>query len=109
MKFKKIITGVIFLFSIVMIVTSIGITSIDLSKGKNLIMLNITEPFYVETLIKLNPSIEVVSYIENNESIGYVNVYGGIGKNFIMREGTEYEIIVSDNAGLVLPYESLEG
>jgi len=107
MKFKKTSAGIIFLFLVVMVVSSIGISSIDLAKGKNIIKLNVTEPFYVETLVKLNPNIEVVSYKDNNKSLGYVNVYGGIGKNFIMREGIEYEIIVSDDTNLVLPNKDM--
>ena len=75
---------------------------ISLKKGKNVVELNVTDFFYVKTLIKLNPDIEVVSYVEDGKSIGYVNLFSGIGDNFIVYEG-EYEIIVSEDTGLILP------
>ena len=59
-------------------------SSIELIKGSNQIEFNISEPFYVTTLIKLNPKIETVSYEDEKNSVGYVNVHEGIGKNFII-------------------------
>jgi len=76
---------------------------LNLSKGKNFVVFNFTEPFYAETLIKLNPSIEAISYTENNKTIGYVNVFGGVGKNFIIQKNKKYEIIVKENSTLILP------
>jgi len=89
------------LFSIVLI-SSQGIFSKELEKGKNVVMINLSRPIYAETLINLNPDIEAISYSENNRTIGYVNVLGGIGQNFIV-ENREYEIIVSKDINLVLP------
>lgn len=105
-KFKRIfiIAFIVFLFLILsfIIISSQNIFSADLVKGKNYIQLNVTEPFYVETLVKLNPTIEVISYKEGNETIGYVNVFNGVGKNFII-ENREYEIVVKENTNLIIP------
>jgi len=83
-------------------VFSESVNKIDLNKGKNFIKFNKTD-FYVETLVKLNPSIESVSYTENNKTVGYVNVFGGIGRNFVI-EDREYEITAKKNLTLALPY-----
>lgn len=73
-----------------------------LYQGKNIVEFNITNFFYVETLIKLNPEIEVVSYIQEGKSMGYVNFLHGIGENFIV-ENNVYEIITRKDTILVLP------
>ena len=69
---------------------------------KNYVELNVSNGFYAETLIKLNPDIEAISYKEDNETIGYANVFGGVGKNFVVESRT-YEIIVKENINLILP------
>ena len=99
--------NILFLFGILLVFLSCFILisskeSIVLVEGKNTVRLNITDPFYVETLVKLNPKIEAVSYSEGDITVGYVNVFNGIGKNFVM-ENREYEIIVSENVSLILP------
>lgn len=100
-EFFLILTSLIFLLSLILI-SSQETFSFELEKGKNKVHINSSEPIYVETLIKLNPEIEAISYSENNRSRGYVNVFGGLGENFIV-EDREYEIIVSKNTNLVLP------
>jgi len=89
------------LFSIILI-SSQGIFSKELREGKNILRINLSEPIYVETLIKLNPDIEAVSYQENNKTVGYANVFGGIGENFVVID-RDYEVIVSKDINLVLP------
>jgi len=104
MKIKSVffLVGILLVFSSgVMLISSKG-SGIKLVEGKNVVLLNITSPFYVETLVKLNPKIEAVSYSEGNVTIGYVNVFKGIGENFVV-ENREYEIVVSKNISLVLP------
>ena len=76
MKNRAVFVFFVLLFvlgSIVIIISNEG-DSINLEQGKNKIILNVSEPFYVKSLIKLNPDIEVVSYEENGESKGYVNI-----------------------------------
>jgi hypothetical protein len=84
------------------VISSKDFFSFDLKKGKNYIAFNLTQPFYVKTLIELNPNIEAVSYRQGNGTYGYVNAFNGIGKNFII-ENKEYEIIVNQDTNLVLP------
>lgn len=104
MRFKKfMIILVIFVIFVGSFITISSKDAVELVKGKNHVELNISQPFYVETLMKLNPSIEVASYQAGEETIGYVNVFKGVGKNFIVDTG-EYEIIVKENTTLVLPY-----
>ncbi len=86
----------------VIVISSQGVTSVSLTKGKNYVNLNLSEPIYVKTLIKLNPDIEAISYEENNQTIGYVNVFGGIGEDFIV-ENRDYEIIAGKNLTLIIP------
>jgi hypothetical protein len=95
--------AVAFIFASSLIaISSQSVFSTDLQKGKNLIYINLSEPVYAETIVKLNPEIEVISYTEGNQTFGYVNVFQGIGENFAVEE-REYEIIVSKDTGLVLP------
>jgi len=91
------------IFSLICVFSE-SINSLNLFDGKNFIELNFTEPFYAESFVKLNPSIEVISYTENNETIGYINIFGGIGDNFIIQKNKKYEVIVKGNSNLVLPY-----
>ena len=91
----------ILLLSIILI-SSQNIFSADLKKGRNTLIINLTSPIYAETLVKLNPEIQTISYRENNQTTGYVNFYGGIGENFII-ESREYEIVVSKDINLILP------
>lgn len=93
---------VIFVLFSIMLISSQDIFSKELKQGKNFVVINLSEPIYVETLVNINPDIEAVSYFENNQTIGYVNVLGGIGENFVI-ENKEYEIIVSKDVNLVLP------
>jgi hypothetical protein len=76
--------------------------SASLVEGKNKVRINLSEPIYAETLIKLNPDIEAISYMEGNRTIGYVNVFDGIGTDFIVAD-REYEIIVNKSINLILP------
>jgi hypothetical protein len=104
MKNKKIL----FMFVILILgfyiitISSKDVDSIPLIKGKNHVPLNLSEPIYVKTFIDMNPQIEAISYQENNETIGYVNVFDGIGMDFILEE-REYEIIVSKDINLIVP------
>jgi len=106
MKIKKIREIFILFFFIAIfsfiLISSEDISSRELTKGKNNLTLNLTELIYVETLIKLNPDIDAISYRKEETTIGYVNFLGGIGENFVV-ENREYEIIVSKNIDLVLP------
>lgn len=95
------ITIALILFSLILI-SSQDIYSADLKKGKNTLYINISQPIYAKTLIKLNPCIEVISFKENNQTIGYINIYNGLGENFVV-EQREYEVIVSKDTNLILP------
>jgi hypothetical protein len=104
MKNKKIL----FMFIIlvlglyIIVISSKDVSLIPLAKGKNQVSLNLSEPVYVKTFIDMNPEIEAISYQEDNETVGYVNVFEGIGRNFILKEG-EYEIIVGKDVNLIVP------
>lgn len=66
---------------------------INLIEGKNVVNTSSElTPIYVEDLIKLFPEIATISYTENQEEKGYVNVFGGIGENFAIMPNTTYEI-----------------
>ncbi len=84
-------------------VGSIGISSTNLLHGKNQVRFNLTEPFYAKDLVKWNPSISVASYIEDNKTIGYVNLFNGIGENFMIENYKYYEIILNENISLFIP------
>src|SRR3989344_7331194 len=62
--------------------------------GKNYVTFDM--PKNVADLVKKNPDIEYASYhdVFLDETIGYVNVFGGLGKNFVLNPGKIYEIHV---------------
>jgi hypothetical protein len=95
---------IISIFSIIRVYSSDSY-SIELKEGKNYINLSLNEQLYVSQLVKSNPSISVVSYIRDNKTIGYVNLYNGIGEDFLIENGVEYEIISNKNIPLVFPQE----
>ncbi|HLC78293.1 MAG TPA: hypothetical protein VJH92_04155 [Candidatus Nanoarchaeia archaeon] len=100
LKIFVVVLGVI-VFSLVF-VKSLNQEGISLIEGKNNLYINNSFPVYASNLIKLNPLIEVVSHNVGNETIGFVNFYGGVGKDFVIQEGF-YEIIVSHNTTLIFP------
>ena len=104
---KNKLAFIVFAFLFAFALSFIAISSKDafsasLAEGKNQVRINLSEPIYAETLIKMNPDIEAISYMEENRTIGYVNVFEGVGKNFAVTD-REYEIIASKRTGLVLP------
>jgi len=107
MKLQKIIGGLILLSLIFIILAEMGFAKdegqkISLEKGKNYVTINNT--IYVQELIRINPEIESISYIDSflNQSIGYVNVFGGVGKNFVIVPEQVYEISVKKNMSLII-------
>ena len=102
--FSLIILASFFLFFTVSKIGSVSDnTGTILLAGDNNISFNVTSPFYAGDLVKLNPSIEVVSYNNGSRDIGYVNAFGGIGNNFEIGNGINYEIFVSENTTLIIP------
>jgi hypothetical protein len=73
-----------------------------LSKGRNFVVFE--DYIYVSKLIYMNDLIEAVSYYDSysQESVGYVNIFGGIGNDFLIIPGREYEIFVKEETKLVL-------
>ena len=72
-----------------------------LGKGKNKVIF--PESVKVKTakdLLLAIPAADAVSYFDNetNETVGYVSAFGGIGKNFAIVPGKEYEISVRRDA-----------
>jgi hypothetical protein len=63
----------------------------ELNKGKNEICLNYSLG-YASELVKIHPEIETITYVQENKTIGYVNILGGIGKDFLIEENKTYEI-----------------
>jgi len=97
------IFAIILLFTLTLVIVSSTTDQSNMIPGKNHVMFNLTEPFYVKDLIKWNPQISVVSFSKENKTIGFVNLYNGVGDDFIIENNQEYEIILSKNIYLVLP------
>jgi len=87
------------------VIAEISQGEIALVRGKN--YLTFDQTFFVSELVLLNPEIEYVSYYDDflHKSIGYVNVFGGVGSNFVVKLDKIYEISVSKNMSLILPQE----
>jgi hypothetical protein len=65
---------------------------LELNSGRNYITINSSEFVSAKDFLLKNTNIEMISYTEGNKTIGYVNVLGGIGKNFMLEDGKIYEI-----------------
>ena len=81
----------------------LGGDGVKVTEGKNIVSFNISSPFRVSSLVELNPEIEVVSYQASEGTEGFVNLFGGIGKDFEIQSGVDYEIYSSQNTTLILP------
>jgi O-glycosyl hydrolase len=71
--------------------------NIEIKKGKNNLTIPLTTYIDAKTLTEIYPEIEVISYEKNGKSIGYVNVFNGIGKNFVLESNKTYEVISNKN------------
>ena len=73
-------------------------SKIQLLQGENEILIpEYISPFYVHDLIKAYPEILTVTYFKFGEEKGYVNIFGGVGENFIIYSNQTYNITVSKN------------
>ena len=96
-----------FLLMIALIIFSTAITfaelisdnsdsKIQLLEGENQVLIpEDVSPFYVKDLTMAYPEILTVTYFQFEEEKGYVNIFGGIGDNFIIYANTTYNITVS--------------
>jgi hypothetical protein len=102
-----------FLLTLVFVILIFGISGIiiaeefkegiKLSEGKNIINLSFEfSPLYVKDLVLIYPEISTVTYNESNQEWGYVNVFGGIGENFVIYPNKTYEITVKQEVNLNL-------
>ncbi|GBE20030.1 hypothetical protein BMS3Abin17_00762 [archaeon BMS3Abin17] len=75
----------------------------SLKKGGNYVSIN--QPLSAKELVVLNPEIEYISYFDEflNKSVAYVNIFGGIGSNFMINPEQIYEISVSKEINLNTP------
>lgn len=73
-----------------------------LEEGRNIVRFD--KQMYAQDLILLNPEIEYVSYYDDflGQEFAYVNAFGGIGKNFVIIPGRDYEISVKEKMDLDL-------
>lgn len=73
-------------------VNFINSTNYNLNEGKNLVYFESYNT--AKGLIMKNPEIETISYYDefSDKTIGYVNIFGGIGKDFTIYPGKLYEI-----------------
>lgn len=108
----KIVVFLLFVFILFFSFIFVSVSSQDaeefeLIRGKNNVVFNNTEKFYVKDLFEINENVEVVSYnvVEEgvNKSVGYIRAFGGVGENFIVESDKEYEIVASKNTTITLP------
>jgi len=77
--------------------------TLELVEGKN----NFTieeyfPPIQIKSLMLNNPEISSASVIEYGKTFGYVNAFEGIGTNFLIESGREYEIYVNKSVTINL-------
>ena len=104
---KKKVLSLILIGSLIVFSTAIafadfipseGDSKIQLLEGENEILVpEYVSPFYVQDLVKGYPEILTVTYFEFQEEKGYVNLFGGIGENFIIYPNNTYNLTVNKN------------
>ena len=95
-----------FFFTMFIVSGTEGISIANLTLGKNTFTFeNYSDVVYASQLIRLNPSIEVISYYDSirGKDIGYVNAFGGVGSNFMIIQGKPYEIFTNQETSLLVP------
>jgi hypothetical protein len=75
---------------------------IKIGPGKVLVSFNDSRDLYAKDIILANPEIDYISYTEENKTIGYVNIFHGVGKNFLIEENKVYEIFVKEEINLTI-------
>jgi hypothetical protein len=76
---------------------------IRLSEGKNSVNLSYEfNPIYVKDLVKIYPDITTITYNNGEQEVGYVNVLGGVGENFVISPDNIYEITTKEEVTLDL-------
>ncbi len=59
---------------------------------------------YASNIIKENPGIQSISIKEYGQTFGYLNTLGGIGTNFLIEPGRNYEITTNQTITINLKY-----
>lgn len=74
----------------------------ELLKGKNNVTFQKTA--FASDIIKNNPEIEAISYYDERaqKTIGYINHFKGIGRNFLITPSESYEVISKANSTLII-------
>ena len=99
---KRFVIILMLILSFSFILAMEGFLEFDFSSGKNIFNDSEFEPIYVSDFVRLNPEVEAVSYSIRGVNYGYVNLFGGIGDDFAMIPGNEYEIVVKNNVTVVM-------
>jgi hypothetical protein len=70
----------------------INSTNNILNEGRNMVYFN--NYYTAKELVKNNPLIETISYYDQvlDKTIGFVNIFGGVGKDFTIYPDRVYEI-----------------
>jgi hypothetical protein len=91
------------LLSLVAPVLSEGTVGAELVVGKNNVSVSeFFYPVYVGDLVANNPQIQSVTLVEGGVRLAYVNVFGGIGQNFLFESGKLYEVHVSSAGNITI-------
>ena len=78
----------------------------NLTHGKNIVVFeNYTLGIYASHIIELNRDIQLISYFDESlgRDVGYVNVFGGIGNNFLILPNVNYGVFTEKNITLYVP------
>ena len=80
-----------------------SIVTMNVKKGENNIMVeNYFHSLPVSSLISTNPQVQSVTLLEEGQTLGYVNVFGGIGTDFLIEPGKTYEVHSSEDLVIFL-------
>jgi hypothetical protein len=101
-NFLLLIVLLVFLFSTAIalaeFIPDANKSGIELSEGENLVLIpEHVSPFYVSDLMKSYPEILTITYFEFEREIGYANIFGGVGEDFIIYPNKEYNFTVEKN------------
>jgi hypothetical protein len=94
---------ILVIFSTAITLAELSGEGIKLNIGENFVNFSLNfSPVYTQDLVKAYPEISVITHNENGIEEGYVNVFGGIGKNFLIESNKEYDIITKKEVTMIL-------
>lgn len=94
--------GIMLLLMLVTIAFA-GAQEVELLPGKNLVTLKESGfGISAKSLVEAYPALQMVAFDDGIHTLAYINLFGGIGTDFILYPGKTYELYTTTQLNLFL-------